>query len=98
LCDSFFERQACLPFDVNLTFQGVIELGLCLGVGDCSLLLSETQVLFDTHPRPAGENLHRQPRIDLHRLMESQSVFMLSALFREFLAVACERRLSLIPL
>jgi hypothetical protein len=83
---------------VNLTFQGVIKLRLLLRISDRPLLWAEAQVLFDAHPRPTGENLHRQPRIDLHRLMESQGIFMLSALFREFLAVACERRLSLIPL
>ena len=30
--------------------------------------------------------------------MESQRIFMLSALFREFLAVTCERRLPLVSL
>jgi hypothetical protein len=98
LCDSLFERQACLTFDVNLTFQGIVKLGLGLSISDCSLLLGQTQVILDRHPCARGKDLDRQPRVLLHCLVESQRIFVLSALLSQFLRVACERRLALISL
>jgi hypothetical protein len=70
-------------------------LSLLLSRGLCSL---QAQVLLDAHPRMISEDLDGQPRIGLHRLVESDGVFGLSPLLSQLLRVLRERSLSLIPL
>jgi hypothetical protein len=100
LSESLFECFACSALDNEFAFQGVVVLAqVILSVSNSLLLLwRQTQVLLDRHSRPRGENLHRQTRVLLHRLVESECVFRFSPLLGQLLRVLRERRLPLIPL